>query len=149
MLSPAQNIFFMIFAFLIMIFCIGIIVVGIIVIHDLPYKIAKSKNHPQKDAIRCMSIMGLILFPLWLFAMIWAYIDVRAKGIPIVEIASVPETATNNNISYKPPLEVNKQRIRTKRKLNKETPKSPKVNDTVKSKKNILKDKPEQNNKEK
>ncbi|HJO94017.1 MAG TPA: DUF3302 domain-containing protein [Victivallales bacterium] len=148
MLSPAQNIFYFIFAFLIMVFSIGIIIVGIIVIHDLPYKIAKSKSHPQQNAIRCMSIMGLILFPLWLLAMIWAYIDVRAKGIPAVEIASV-EAVPKNYSSRKPAVAVNKQRVQRKSKVDNKTLKSTEINNIIKTKKNIPKNKTEQNNKEK
>lgn len=73
MLTPHQNMIYMIAAFIILMLCITIIVVGIIVVHDIPYKVASRRNNPQKDAIRCMSILGLIAFPLWLLSMIWAY----------------------------------------------------------------------------
>ena len=50
------------------------IVVGIIKVHELPGEIAKRKGHPQAEAIRICSLLGLIVFPFWMFALIWAYI---------------------------------------------------------------------------
>ncbi|WFB37225.1 DUF3302 domain-containing protein [Kiritimatiellota bacterium B12222] len=49
------------------------IILGIIKIHTYPGKIAKARNHPQKDAIEVTSLLGLIIFPFWMFALIWAY----------------------------------------------------------------------------
>ena len=41
----------------------------------LPGKIAKSRNHPQAEAINVASWLGIItLGLLWPFALIWAYI---------------------------------------------------------------------------
>ena len=71
--TPFQNMFFMGFAAFILLLSVVIIIAGIILIHDLPYHIAKRRDHPQQDAIRCMSIMGLVLFPLWLLSMVWAF----------------------------------------------------------------------------
>jgi hypothetical protein len=73
MLDPFHDILYKVFALFILFLSTAIIVIGIITIHELPYNIAKKRNHTQQDAIRCMSIMGLVLFPLWLLAMIWAY----------------------------------------------------------------------------
>lgn len=50
-----------------------IIVLGIYMIHMYPTKIATKRKHPQTKAIEVTSIMGLIFFPLWVFALIWAY----------------------------------------------------------------------------
>jgi hypothetical protein len=71
--TPFQNTLYLGISMFILLLSVAIIVVGIILIHELPYRIAKRRGHPQQDAIRCMAIMGLILLPLWLFAMIWAY----------------------------------------------------------------------------
>ena len=54
-------------------FTVLVIVVGIVVVHKLPGKIAEQRHHPQVDAIKIMSYLGLIVFPLWMAALIWAY----------------------------------------------------------------------------
>ena len=68
-----QNMLYKGIAMFMLFLSVAIIVAGIILIHELPYKIAKRRGHPQQDAIRCRAVMGLILFPLWLLAMVWAY----------------------------------------------------------------------------
>jgi uncharacterized membrane protein len=55
------------------IFTVIIIIWGIVKIHTYPSKIAAERNHPQKDAIEVTSLLGLLVFPLWMFALIWAY----------------------------------------------------------------------------
>ena len=54
-------------------FAVLVIIVGIVMVHQLPGKIAEKRHHPQIDAIKIMSYLGLIVFPLWMFALIWAY----------------------------------------------------------------------------
>ena len=54
-------------------FAVLVIIVGIVVVHELPGKIAEKRHHPQIDAIKIMSYLGLVVFPLWMFALIWAY----------------------------------------------------------------------------
>jgi hypothetical protein len=49
------------------------IVLGIIKIHTYPEKIAKQKKHPQTKAISVTALLGLLIFPLWMFALVWAY----------------------------------------------------------------------------
>lgn len=46
---------------------------GIIVIHDIPYEIAKTRNHPHQDAIHYAGWVSLFtLHVLWPFLWIWA-----------------------------------------------------------------------------
>ena len=46
---------------------------GIIVIHDIPYEIAKKRNHPHQDAIHVAGWVSLFtLHVLWPFLWIWA-----------------------------------------------------------------------------
>lgn len=46
---------------------------GIIVIHDIPYEIAKKRNHPHQDAIHYAGWVSLFtLHVLWPFLWIWA-----------------------------------------------------------------------------
>ena len=86
------------------IFCLGlivfsviVIVVGIIKVHELPGEIARRRGHPQADAIRICSLLGLIIFPFWMFALLWAY------TVPV--FAPVPLTADQGVIDQPgPPL---------------------------------------------
>jgi len=50
-----------------------LIILGIVKIHTYPGKIAKQRHHPQADAIDVTSLLGLIIFPFWMAALIWAY----------------------------------------------------------------------------
>jgi hypothetical protein len=54
-------------------FSIIVIILGIIKIHTYPGKIAKARNHPQAEAIEVTSLLGLLIFPLWMAALVWAY----------------------------------------------------------------------------
>lgn len=67
-----------------MLFFVGItLFYGIIVIHDIPYEIAKKRNHPQQDAIHVAGWVSLFtLHILWPFLWIWAtlYRDDRGWG---------------------------------------------------------------------
>lgn len=54
-------------------FAVIIIVLGIVKIHTYPGKVAKARNHPQVQAIEVTSLLGLIMFPLWMLALVWAY----------------------------------------------------------------------------
>lgn len=62
-----------IFCLSLILFSVIIIVVGIIKVHELPGEIAVRRNHPQAEAIRICSLMGLIIFPFWMMALLWAY----------------------------------------------------------------------------
>ncbi len=50
-----------------------VITLGIVKIHCYPGKVAKDRNHPQAKAIEVTSLLGLLIFPLWMFALVWAY----------------------------------------------------------------------------
>jgi hypothetical protein len=46
---------------------------GVIAIHDIPYMIAKGRNHPHQDAIHAAGWVSLFtLHALWPFLWIWA-----------------------------------------------------------------------------
>jgi len=46
---------------------------GIIYIHDIPYEIAKKRNHPHQDAIHTAGWVSLFLMhTIWPFLWIWA-----------------------------------------------------------------------------
>lgn len=54
---------------------------GIIVIHDIPYEIAKHRNHPHQDAIHIAGWVSLMtLHVIWPFLWIWASLYREERG---------------------------------------------------------------------
>ena len=60
-------------ALFLILFAVLTITLGVIMVHTYPGKVAKARNHPQTQAIEVTSLLGLIMFPLWMFALMWAY----------------------------------------------------------------------------
>ncbi|WP_322862289.1 DUF3302 domain-containing protein [Aeromonas allosaccharophila] len=61
------------FALGLLVFVGLVIFYGVIVIHDIPYDIAKHRNHPHQDAIHVAGWVSLFtLHVLWPFLWIWA-----------------------------------------------------------------------------
>jgi len=61
------------FALGLLFFVVVVMFYGIIAIHDIPYLIAKSRNHPHQDAIHAAGWVSLFtLHVLWPFLWIWA-----------------------------------------------------------------------------
>jgi hypothetical protein len=61
------------FALGLLIFVVVVLFYGIIAIHDIPYKIAESRDHPHQDAIHAAGWVSLFtLHVLWPFLWIWA-----------------------------------------------------------------------------
>jgi hypothetical protein len=61
------------FALGIIIFVVITLAYGMIAIHDIPYHIAKSRNHPHQDAIHAGGWVSLFtLHAIWPFLWIWA-----------------------------------------------------------------------------
>src|SRR3954467_8827876 len=61
------------FALGLLFFVVIVLFYGIIAIHDIPYLIAKSRNHPHQDAIHAAGWVSLFtLHVLWPFLWIWA-----------------------------------------------------------------------------
>jgi predicted permease len=73
-------------ALFMILFSVIVIVLGIVKVHEYPGVVAKKRNHPQHDAIVVCSLMGLIIFPLWMFALLWAYGGVI--GVPLPDPAA-------------------------------------------------------------
>ncbi|WP_419784078.1 DUF3302 domain-containing protein [Maridesulfovibrio sp.] len=58
-----------------LIFVFLVLVYGIIFIHDIPYNIAKKRNHPHQDAIHAAGWVSLFtLHAIWPFLWIWAMV---------------------------------------------------------------------------
>lgn len=54
---------------------------GIIALHDIPYDIAKRRNHPQQDAIHVAGWVSLLtLHIIWPFLWIWATLYREDRG---------------------------------------------------------------------
>lgn len=54
---------------------------GIIAIHDIPYEIARHRNHPHQDAIHYAGWVSLFtLHVLWPFLWIWATLYREDRG---------------------------------------------------------------------
>lgn len=69
------------FALGLLIFVALVIFYGIIVIHDIPYEIAKKRNHPHQDAIHVSGWVSLFtLHVLWPFLWIWATLWREDRG---------------------------------------------------------------------
>jgi hypothetical protein len=61
------------FALGLLIFVVVVLLYGIIAIHDIPYTIAESRDHPHQDAIHAAGWVSLFtLHVLWPFLWIWA-----------------------------------------------------------------------------
>lgn len=60
------------FALGVLIFVFLVIFYGIIAIHDIPYLIAKKRNHPHADAIHTAAASLFTLHVIWPFLWIWA-----------------------------------------------------------------------------
>ncbi len=77
---------------------LGILIVGatlvfyiLIFIHDLPYVIAKKRNHPQVEAIHVACWLSLVtLHALWPLVFLWA---VSKRPSLAVEVATTEQTA--------------------------------------------------------
>ncbi|MBS0285816.1 MAG: DUF3302 domain-containing protein [Proteobacteria bacterium] len=65
-----------------LLFFVGIVIFyGIIAIHDIPYEIAKARNHPQQDALHVAGWISLFtLHAIWPFLWIWATLYREDRG---------------------------------------------------------------------
>lgn len=76
------------FALGLLIFVALVIFYGIIVIHDIPYEIAKEREHPHQDAIHYAGWVSLFtLHALWPFLWIWATLWRKERGWGFKQLA--------------------------------------------------------------
>ncbi|HAS6031015.1 TPA: DUF3302 domain-containing protein [Vibrio vulnificus] len=69
------------FALGLLVFVALVIFYGIIVIHDIPYEIAKEREHPHQDAIHYAGWVSLFtLHTIWPFLWIWATLWRKERG---------------------------------------------------------------------
>lgn len=68
-------------ALFLLLFVAVVLFYGIIAIHDIPYELAKRRNHPQQDAIHVAGWVSLFtLHVLWPFLWIWATLYREDRG---------------------------------------------------------------------
>ena len=84
----------------ILIFVCITIIYGIIFIHDIPYEIAKKRNHPHMDAIHTAGWVSLFLMhTIWPFLWIWATLYKPGLGWGIARSAGLGETGSQGATS--------------------------------------------------
>lgn len=82
----------------ILIFAAITVFYGIIVIHDIPYEIAKERNHPQQDALHVAGWVSLFtLHILWPFLWIWAMLYREDRGWGFSTTEKQDKTLNNSN----------------------------------------------------
>jgi hypothetical protein len=80
------------FALGLLIFVFVTLFYGIIAIHDVPYEIAKHRDHPHQDAIHAAGWVSLFtLHALWPFLWIWAMLYRPDRGWGLRDL-SVPDS---------------------------------------------------------
>ncbi|MDT4839832.1 Inner membrane protein YiaW [compost metagenome] len=69
------------FALGVLCFVVVVLFYGIIVLHDIPFEIARHRNHPHQDAIHAAGWVSLFtLHALWPFLWIWAMLYRPDRG---------------------------------------------------------------------
>jgi Protein of unknown function (DUF3302) len=84
------------FALGLLIFVVVVLFYGIIAIHEVPYLIAKKRQHPHQDAIYAAGWVSLFtLHVLWPFLWIWAmtYRPERGWGFSGSSVAPTAQTS--------------------------------------------------------
>ena len=71
----------------------------VIYIHDIPYEIAKKRNHPHRDAIHVAGWVSLFLMhTIWPFLWIWAYLYKPGQGWGAETIQVEPSEELKNDL---------------------------------------------------
>lgn len=84
----------------ILVFAAVTVFYGIIVIHDIPYEIAKKRNHPQQDALHVAGWVSLFtLHVLWPFLWIWATLYREDRGWGFSQQDKTGTTQDDNQVS--------------------------------------------------
>ncbi len=88
------------FALLIIFFVVIVLFYGIIAIHDIPYEIAKHRQHPHQDAIHVAGWISLFtLHVIWPFLWIWATLYREDRGWGFAD--GKPASVHVNNLEQK------------------------------------------------
>jgi hypothetical protein len=91
-------------ALFLLIFVVLVLFYGVIAIHDIPYEIAKHRDHPHQDAIHVAGWVSLFtLHAIWPFLWIWAtiYRPDRGWGIKQPEAVQRADETLLNELNEK------------------------------------------------
>lgn len=81
------------FALFLLGFVAVVIFYGVIAIHDIPYEIAKRRNHPQQDALHVAGWISLFtLHAIWPFLWVWATLYREDRGWGFGSTSPSPNT---------------------------------------------------------
>jgi type VI protein secretion system component VasK len=87
------------FALGLLCFVVVVLFYGIIAIHDIPYLIAKSRQHPHQDAIHAAGWVSLFtLHVLWPFLWIWAMAYRPERGWGFSQPATAAVASADNEL---------------------------------------------------
>jgi Protein of unknown function (DUF3302) len=93
------------FALAIIIFVFLTLAYGIVAIHDIPYNIAKARNHPHRDAIHAAGWVSLFtLHAIWPFLWIWATIYRPERGYGLSSSPPVSSPPVSSPPVSSPPV---------------------------------------------
>ena len=91
------------FALALLIFVVLLLAYGMIAIHDIPYLMAKSRNHPHQDAIHAGGWVSLFtLHAIWPFLWIWAtsyHPEYGYRGRPPTPATDAPASAEAKRVA--------------------------------------------------
>lgn len=77
--------------------CVIVITLFIVYVHTMPGKIAEKRGNPQAKAIEITSLLGLLVFPLWMAALVWSYLKPFTVSVAVVDGVLTPPKDNDNN----------------------------------------------------
>ncbi|MET0068454.1 MAG: DUF3302 domain-containing protein [Candidatus Thiodiazotropha sp.] len=104
------------FALFLVFFVVLFFFYAIIVIHDIPYEIARHRNHPHQDAIHVAGWVSLFtLHAIWPFLWIWStlYREDRGWGFNSNGIRENDGSENTEMAALRQQLEVLSERVET------------------------------------
>lgn len=72
--------------------CVIVITLFIVYVHTMPGKIAEKRGNPQAKAIEITSLLGLLVFPLWMAALVWSYLKPMTVPVAVVNGKLSPQS---------------------------------------------------------
>ncbi|GGE83394.1 hypothetical protein GCM10011520_24850 [Shewanella carassii] len=95
-----------------LIFVALVIFYGVIVIHDIPYELAKKRNHPHQDAIHYAGWVSLFtLHVLWPFLWIWATLWREDRGWGFDKIQQEQQSLHHETVLLAQQLELLSEKV--------------------------------------
>lgn len=83
-------------------FALIVIALFIVFVHTMPGKIARKRGNPQAEAIEILSLLGLLIFPLWMAALVWSYMRPFTVPITLAENPTKDEAVAEPNPEREP-----------------------------------------------